>query len=142
MSKDTNQLDSENPEMSEFFKKFIEGKGVNDIESVIKNLNLIADSKRKDEYTALYHEFEKQVIAIGFESLRDFMTAIEAQGIIKPARAPRRKVEIRYRDTENPKNTWTARGKKPTWLVNHIENGRKIEEFEVPQPEKTEEKPE
>ena len=142
MSKETNQLDSESPEMSEFFKKFIEGKGVNDIESVIKNLNLIADSKRKDEYTALYQEFEKQVIAIGFESLRDFMTAIEAQGIIKPARAPRRKVEIRYRDTENPKNILIARGKNSMWLVNHLENGRKIEEFEVPQPEKTEEKPE
>lgn len=139
MSKDANKTgDSDNPELNDFVKTFIEGKGVNAIEEVIKNLNVIADSKRKEEYTALYHEFEERVISKGFASLRDFITAIEAQGIIKPVRAPRRKVEARYRDTDNAENTWTGRGKQPTWLKTHLESGRALEEFEIPQEEKTE----
>lgn len=134
MSKEVSTQDSANPELNEFYKKFIEGKDVNGIEDVIRDLNLIADSKRKEEYTTLYEEFQSRVIAIGFENLRDFMVAIETQGIIKPERAPRRKVEVRFRDPENDKNTWTGRGKQPRWIQAYVEQGRKLEEFEVTPP--------
>lgn len=35
----------------------------------------------------------------------------------------------KYRDPENPDNTWTGRGRKPKWLIAAIENGAVLEEF-------------
>lgn len=38
---------------------------------------------------------------------------------------------IRYRDPENPKNTWTGRGRKPNWLTSALEAGRPLEDFQI-----------
>ncbi|BBL22386.1 MULTISPECIES: H-NS histone family protein [Acinetobacter] len=138
MSIDANQLIAENPDLTETFKDLLKNSDVTSIEDVIKNLNMMADVKRKEEYATLYHEFQDRVVALGFLTVQDFITAIEAQGIIKPSRTSRRKVKIRFRDTENENNTWTGRGKQPKWLQAHIENGRQLEEFEVKEPEESE----
>ncbi|MBE3638671.1 H-NS histone family protein [Mangrovicoccus algicola] len=37
----------------------------------------------------------------------------------------------KYRDPENPKNTWTGRGRKPKWLVLALEEGANIEDFAI-----------
>ena len=50
----------------------------------------------------------------------------------KPARAPRKtgvKVAPKYRNTENPEQTWTGRGKQPRWMAELVAQGRKPEEF-------------
>ena len=40
-----------------------------------------------------------------------------------------RKVEPKYRDPENPSQTWAGRGQAPRWLTAHEAAGRKREEF-------------
>lgn len=37
----------------------------------------------------------------------------------------------KYRDPENPGNTWTGRGRKPKWLVAALEAGADIETFAI-----------
>lgn len=37
----------------------------------------------------------------------------------------------KYRDPENPANTWTGRGRKPKWLVAALENGDDLKKFEI-----------
>ncbi len=37
----------------------------------------------------------------------------------------------KYRHPENPKNTWTGRGRKPKWLVEALEAGADLEEFAI-----------
>jgi len=37
----------------------------------------------------------------------------------------------RYRDPANPFQTWSGRGKRPTWLRDYLESGRLLQEFEV-----------
>lgn len=42
------------------------------------------------------------------------------------------KVAVKYRDPNNPENTWTGRGRMPLWLVEAIKKrGVKRENFEV-----------
>ncbi|HAV5548594.1 TPA: H-NS histone family protein [Acinetobacter baumannii] len=41
----------------------------------------------------------------------------------------RKKVEPRYRSKINPDNTWTGRGKRPSWLVLEIEKGANIDDL-------------
>jgi len=49
------------------------------------------------------------------------------------AKAPRArkggKVPPKYRNPDNPAETWTGRGKQPRWMAAQIANGKKIEDF-------------
>ncbi|MBS0194640.1 MAG: H-NS histone family protein [Proteobacteria bacterium] len=54
------------------------------------------------------------------------------------AKAPRRKgakagskLEPKYRNPDNHKETWAARGKQPKWLVAEIAKGRTLAEFAI-----------
>lgn len=37
----------------------------------------------------------------------------------------------RYRDPENPFNTWGGRGKRPKWLAAYLEEGRCLDDFKI-----------
>lgn len=37
----------------------------------------------------------------------------------------------KYRNPENPEQTWSGRGKKPAWIREALEQGRSLEEFEI-----------
>jgi DNA-binding protein H-NS len=46
-------------------------------------------------------------------------------------RRPYPKVQPKFRNPENPAETWSGRGKMPRWLVELIESGRNRDEFKV-----------
>ena len=37
----------------------------------------------------------------------------------------------KYRDAENPDDTWSGKGRKPAWLLHRMNEGRNIEEFKI-----------
>lgn len=41
------------------------------------------------------------------------------------------KGKARYRDPANPFNSWSGRGKRPTWLKTYLEEGKTLSQFEV-----------
>jgi DNA-binding protein H-NS len=41
------------------------------------------------------------------------------------------RVYPKYRNPEEPSETWAGRGKQPRWLTAALKAGRKIEEFEI-----------
>ncbi len=94
--------------------------------------------KRKQEIVVAKANMEAEAQALGFESLNDFLQETQAKGaakVAKVAKKPTKKIPIRYRDTEVHTDTWTGRGKQPKWLVKRLDEGRKIEEFELAVPE-------
>jgi DNA-binding protein H-NS len=46
-------------------------------------------------------------------------------------RGVRGKVAPKYRNPENPSETWAGRGLKPRWLAAALKTGRKLEEFSI-----------
>jgi DNA-binding protein H-NS len=48
-----------------------------------------------------------------------------------PERRPYPKVEAKFRNPDNPSETWSGRGKTPRWLARLIAAGRKIDEFRI-----------
>ena len=48
-----------------------------------------------------------------------------------PERRPYPKVEAKFRNPDNPSETWSGRGKTPRWLARLIATGRKIDEFRI-----------
>lgn len=54
--------------------------------------------------------------------------------IAEPAKAAVRKgsrVPVKYHNPANPSDKWTGRGMKPKWLRELLEQGRRLEEFEI-----------
>lgn len=51
----------------------------------------------------------------------------------KAAKQPvrRRKAPIKYRDTSDPANAWSGRGRRPRWMEAAIKKGAKQEDFRV-----------
>jgi len=41
------------------------------------------------------------------------------------------KVAVKYRNPDNPEDTWTGRGRQPKWLVAALKKGAKIDDFAV-----------
>jgi DNA-binding protein H-NS len=48
-----------------------------------------------------------------------------------PERRSYPKVEAKFRNPDNPSDTWSGRGKTPRWLARLIATGRKLDEFRI-----------
>lgn len=116
-------------------KTYLQGRSTEEIESIINNLHLALEEKKRENVREIYEKLVTDISALGYETIHDFISAAENYGIIKSNRAPRRPIPIRYRSNVNPEHTWTGRGKQPKWLQALIQQGHKIEEFEVSQEE-------
>jgi DNA-binding protein H-NS len=46
-------------------------------------------------------------------------------------RGVRGKVAPKYRNPENPSETWAGRGLKPRWLAAAIKSGKKLDDFSI-----------
>jgi DNA-binding protein H-NS len=49
---------------------------------------------------------------------------------------PRGAVAPKYRNPENPSETWAGRGLKPRWLAAAMKSGKKLEDFSISAPGK------
>ncbi|HWL57919.1 MAG TPA: H-NS histone family protein [Paracoccus sp. (in: a-proteobacteria)] len=47
------------------------------------------------------------------------------------AKSSRSKVAPKYANPADPEATWTGRGRKPRWVVEALDAGRKLEELEI-----------
>src|SRR6476646_4225380 len=46
-------------------------------------------------------------------------------------RRPYPPVSPKYRNPDQPSETWAGRGKQPRWLVKQLKSGRQIEDFSI-----------
>jgi DNA-binding protein H-NS len=46
-------------------------------------------------------------------------------------RRPYPPVHAKYRNPDQPSETWAGRGKQPRWLVAQLKSGRRIEDFSI-----------
>ena len=50
---------------------------------------------------------------------------------VRRERRPYPQVFPKYRNPDNPTETWAGRGKQPRWLTAQIRDGRKLEDFRI-----------
>ncbi|MDN6308739.1 H-NS histone family protein [Psychrobacter sp.] len=94
---------------------------VDELRVITENAQRIIAKKQHQRLYDAYRQFEE--IAEGCN------TTIEE--ILKAGETLEKKRSIKYRNTDNDEETWTGRGRKPTWLVEALASGRDIEEFAV-----------
>lgn len=110
----------------------LKGKSTEEIQAIIHNLNKTLEEKKRENVQEIYEDLVDKITKLGYETIHDYLAAVEEYGLIKSNRTPRRPIPPRYRNSFNPSETWTGRGKQPKWLQALIAKGHKIEEFEIP----------
>ena len=82
--------------------------------------------RRTEDIAKIREEMTKKAQEHGF-SLRDIIQGTPAAGPTKG-----NKIAVKYRDPKNPANTWTGRGRMPSWLNEATKGKRaKAEEFRI-----------
>lgn len=98
------------------------------------------DSLDVDELRAITENAQQLIAQKQHQRLYDAYMQFEAiaeksnssiDEILKAGEKLEKKRSIKYRNTENSDETWTGRGRKPTWLVEALAAGRDIEDFAV-----------
>lgn len=123
-----------------------EGKTMFDLNDLLQTIAISDDENFLKEISAAATE-RLGLIAekIKAEKLAKLKALAEELGIdpnsisldAKPARTravSANPAPIRFRDTANPENTWSGRGRAPKWLQAYIDAGRQIDEFKVIEP--------
>jgi DNA-binding protein H-NS len=96
-----------------------------------KTLDKEIQGKRAEELKVLADGYIKKIEASGFTVLE----AIEALEPYVTKAGPKRgsgnPAPIMYRDTANPNNVWSGRGRPARWLADYEAQGRSRDEFKV-----------
>ncbi len=87
--------------------------------------------------TSEKRELEKRLAQLRRENEMHAVSA-EATGVSRERRKYPR-VYPKYRNPNDPSETWSGRGKQPRWLVAALKTGHKIEEFMISKAETDEE---
>ena len=88
-------------------------------------IDVVLASKVSEERRALESELAK-------------LTRYDNAGVRSKStgRGVRGKVAPKYRNPEDPSETWAGRGLKPRWLAAAIKSGKKLEDFSISGPAK------
>ena len=95
------------------------------------------ESRSVDELWELYEKISAQLASrliakkdLLESRLRQLSERFEAQvQHRKSRRRPHAKVLPKFRNPEEPSQTWTGRGKQPRWLAAQLRSGRRIDDF-------------
>ncbi|MBA6412297.1 H-NS histone family protein [Parahaliea sp. F7430] len=103
----------------------------------LESLSIKELKKLQDQAAAMVEQKRQVKIEEAREQVRQIadsvgMSVEELMGLKKAsgkAKSPRQKVEPKYRNPENPSETWAGRGRKPLWLQAKLDQGQSLESF-------------
>ena len=99
------------------------------------NFRLQAELQRRQAAELEAHKEKTRQLAralgITVEQMFDFNPTADSSRAPRGTRPPKRPVKVVFRDPLNADNVAPAKGPKPAWLKNYLEQGRDIEEFRV-----------
>lgn len=112
---------------------------VDELEKLIKQAEKKLEKKRMDAVKTAQAEIQKIAKDLGL-SVDDLLQEKKARGkkagaarkaTRKKKATVRKPAKIKYRNPADSSQTWTGRGKRPVWLRDALENGAKLEDFEI-----------
>ena len=97
---------------------------VDELKRLQEEAEALIASKKDQAIEDAYNQILAVAEAVGFtvEELLEY-------GEQKRKKTTRKAVEPRYRNKNNPEETWTGRGKQPNWLTKELAAGAKLEDF-------------
>lgn len=103
---------------------------MSELSQKIKDLTVAELNELKDSIEEVIEKRKREEVA---ELRRQIDSLLGNSGItledIQNAKAPSKTVRPKYRNPEDSTQTWTGRGRRPTWLDQKINAGSKLEDF-------------
>jgi len=99
----------------------LENLNVDELRAITENAQQLITKKQHQRLYDAYMQFE-QIAEESNASIEDILQAGEKL---------EKKRNIKYRNTDNHEETWTGRGRKPTWLVEALAAGRDLSDFTI-----------
>lgn len=101
-----------------------------ELNDVIAQAEALIEARKSEELKRVYAEVLDKASALGL-TLEELLEQ-GARGARKTTPATTKKpVAVRFRNPENPEETWTGRGKQPRWLAAKLAAGATLESFAV-----------
>ena len=82
-----------------------------ELASLHENLTVILNEKRVEEEDKLRRHIHERADKLG----------IAIESLFTPQKEVRAPARIKYRNPENSEETWTGKGKMPTWILQALE---------------------
>ena len=76
---------------------------------------------------ALYSKMQLLAQSAGFESVEVFIASQRD----RQSKSDQGRISSKYQDPRNPEQTWSGRGRRPTWVLAHLDAGGRLEELEI-----------
>jgi DNA-binding protein H-NS len=110
----------------------LKGMTRKELEKLRNDVDKALDKVGEDEKRAALQAAEKAAKSYGY-SLEDLSDVKPAKRDPKAAKSNdgRAKVAPKYRNPDEPDLTWTGRGRKPKWVVAHLEKGGTLDEIAI-----------
>lgn len=97
------------------------------------------DAMSLKELRELRNKLDRAISSFEDRRKREALTAVENAArefgfnlaeltAAKPARA---KVAAKYANPQDPSATWTGRGRKPRWVQEALDSGKKLQDLEI-----------
>lgn len=99
----------------------LDNLNVDELRAITENAQQLIAKKQHQRLHDAYMQFEK-IAEESNSTIHDILEAGEKLA---------KKRNIKYRNTENNDDTWTGRGRKPTWLVEALSAGSTLEDFAI-----------
>lgn len=99
----------------------LDNLNVDELRAITENAQQLIAKKQHQRLYDAYMQFE--------QIAEDSNATIEE--ILKAGEKLEKKRSIKYCNTDNKEETWTGRGRKPTWLVEALAAGRDLEDFAI-----------
>ncbi|WP_352339028.1 H-NS histone family protein [Psychrobacter sp. 16-MNA-CIBAN-0192] len=99
----------------------LESLNVDELRAITETAQQLIHQKQHQSLFEAYIQFE--------QIAKESNSTIEE--ILKAGESLEKKRSIKYRNTANSDETWTGRGRKPTWLVEALAAGSKLEDFAI-----------
>jgi DNA-binding protein H-NS len=102
-------------------------------------MNIDLDTLSKDDLLALKADVEKALKTIDARRMSEAKKAAEAVAKeygfalneLLPNGGTGSKGVAKYRNPANPEQTWTGRGRKPTWVIEALQAGKSMDDMEI-----------
>ncbi|MBE0494672.1 MAG: H-NS histone family protein [Thiomicrospira sp.] len=99
---------------------------VDELVELRQAIDKLISQKQKEQTKNLVEEFKVKAAKLGL-SLEDIM-GLETG---KPRKTKGQKVAPKYRNPNDASQTWTGRGRKPLWVEDALNKGKKLDDLAI-----------
>lgn len=99
---------------------------IEELEQVIANARERIEEKREEAVARARADIERIAASTGY-SVQDLLGMSKP----RPRGATRKAVADKYRNPRDASQSWSGRGKRPRWLQEQLDQGARLESFQI-----------